>query len=426
MRIGPALMVSVAMLPPALSFPRFRWITSLLVALALDAAIASATTWSVRDFGATGNGTTRDTAAIQKTLDAAAAHGGGEVRVPAGRYLTGSLVLGAHTTLHLAAGAVLLGTANPGDYPLVQARWEGIERPCHRALVSASHVDDVAITGAGTIEGNPVVSRLRDPRGPAVIELIGCNHVRVQGITLRSTHIWTLHPTFCQDVRIAQVTFETSGANSDGIDPDSCRHVVITGCTFTTGDDSIAIKSGKGQEGVRIGRPCEDVDITDCTFLKGYTSIAFGSELSGGIRHVRISHCTFQHGRAALQLKSRPGRGGYVEDVRANHLVVGPEPLIEITGDYGYNPDPQGVPGPAGITAFRDIQITDVRINATRLMNVLGPAAKPVDGLRISNVKGTCQQGSVIQNARDVILTGIDLRGIAGPAYLTRNAQVEK
>jgi polygalacturonase len=122
------------------------------VAFRVDASIASV---SVRDFGAVGDGQAIETAAIQKALDNVASKGGGEVQIPAGRYVTGSLVMKSHTILRLDAGAVLLGGSNQDDYPIVRARWEGIETDCHRALISADHAEDIAITGAGVIEGNP-------------------------------------------------------------------------------------------------------------------------------------------------------------------------------------------------------------------------------------------------------------------------------
>lgn len=393
----------------------------LVVAVALSADAAAVASLSVRDFGAVGDGKTADTVAFQKALDTAAQSGGGTVQVPEGRYVIGSLELKSHTTLHLEAGAILKGSGNRNDYPLVRARWEGIETNCHRALLYAHNAEDIAITGAGVIEGNAAMGRLRNPRGPTVIEPIECRNVRVEGVTLKSSRMWTLHPTYCQDVHIKGVTFETVGANSDGIDPDSCQRVVIEGCTFSTGDDNIAIKSGKGQEGVRIGRPSEDIVITNCTFLKGYVSIALGSELSGGIRRVHISHCTFKEGRAAMQLKSREGRGGYLQDITAEHLIVGPEPLLDIDNNYRYNPDPQGVPGEAGLTQFSNIRISNVTITATNLMTVGGTVEKPVTGLRISGVKGTVQKGSVIRNAVDVELSDIQLEGITGSLYFTNN-----
>lgn len=395
-------------------------LASVSISLAADSSIIS-----VRDLGAVGDGKTVDTVAFQKALDAAAKIGG-EVRVPSGDYIIGSLAMKSHTTLYLDAGARLRGSANADDYPIVRARWEGIESTCHRGLISADHADDIAITGPGIIEGNGAVGKLRDPRGPTVIETIACSNVRVIGVTLKSARMWTLHPTYCRDVRISGVTFETSGANSDGIDVDSCQRVMIDACSFTTGDDNIAIKSGKGAEGVRIGRPSEDITITNCTFIKGYTSIAFGSELSGGIRRVRISNCTFQQGRAAMQMKSRSGRAGYLQDVTAEHLMVGPEPLLEITGNYSYNPDAQGIPGVAGLTQFSNIRISDVKINSKNLLTIDGMADKPVEGVEIRGVTGTCKEASVVQNAKGVVLRDIHIDGISGPLYLTNNLSMSE
>jgi len=159
---------------------------------------------------------------FERTLDTLASVGGGEVTVPAGSYVTGSLAMPSHTTLRLEDGAILLGSTNQNDYPIIRARWEGRETNCHRALISAARAEDISITGSGTIEGDKTVGALRNPQGPVVIEMIECTNVHVSGVTLKSTHMWTLHPAYCRDVQVSGVTFNTAGANSDGIDPDSC------------------------------------------------------------------------------------------------------------------------------------------------------------------------------------------------------------
>jgi len=138
---------------------------------------------------------------------------------------------------------------------------------------------------------------------------------------------------------------------------------------------------------------------------------------------VRISHCTFKRGLAALQLKSRAGRGGYLENVEADHLTVGPEPLLELESNYSFNADPQGVPGVDGITRFSNVRISDVTVDSTNLFRIKGTVEKPVDGLRISHVTGTCKKGSVIENARDMVLSDVRLEGVSGPEYFTNNVE---
>jgi polygalacturonase len=374
-------------------------------------AVPAAQKFSVSDFGASGNGKTKDTAAIQKAVDACARAGGGEVDFPAGTYLTGSIDLKSHVHLVLAQEAVIQGSGNPADYPLATARWEGTEQPAYLALIRASNAEDIAITGSGVIQGDMAIGKLRNPRAPTLIEPIECKNVRLDGMTLHGNRIWTVHPTYCQDVAISNLIIQTTGANSDGIDPDSCRQVTIDHCSFETDDDNIAIKSGKGQEGVRVGRPSEDIIITNCTFIKGYCSIAFGSELSGGIRNVHIQHCTFKQGRCALYLKSRPGRAGYIKDVTADDLEVGPEPLLEIDINYQYTPDAQGVPGPAGLTKFQNITINNARIHGEKAVTVVATAENPADGITLSNITGTCVQPWIFKNATGVTLKDIHVSG---------------
>jgi polygalacturonase len=396
---------------------RLFWLVCLFIGTAARAA------YNVRDFGAAGDGATKDTVAIQKAIDAAASAGGGEVIVTSGTYVAGSIELKSGVTLDLAAGAAICGSADIADYPLVTARWEGLEHQCHQALIFANDAANIRITGSGSILGNGEVGKLRNPRGPTLIEPTNCKAVAMSGVTLGNMSMWTLHPTYCQDVTISHITFDSHGGNSDGVDPDSCQRVAIKDCTFTSGDDDIAVKSGKGQEGVAIGKPCDTIVVMNCNFLTGHAGIALGSELSGGIRHVMIEHCKFNKVAEAIYLKSRPGRAGYVQDVRASDLQVNGPLLLVVQTTYHSNPDSQGVPGEAGLTSFSGIEISNVRANSKSLVRVEATPEKPLDGLTLDDIRGSCEQGFVIRNARNVVLKDIKLSGIQGPPIYTENAQ---
>lgn len=384
--------------------------------------VSTRVTLNAKDFGAAGDGMTLDTKAIQQAIDTCAAQGGGTVTLPPGTNLTGSIELKSHVTLNIPAGTELLGSSNTADYPLATARWEGMQKPAYLALIRADHTEDIAITGSGVIQGDLNIGKLRNPRGPTLIEPVECQNVRIDGPTLRGNRIWTLHPTYCENVTISHLTIQTTGGNSDGIDPDSCRHMIIDNCTFETGDDNIAIKSGKGQEGVRIGRPTEDLVIENCTFIKGYSSIAFGSELSGGISNVLIRHCTFKKGRVALYLKSRPGRAGYIKDVTVEDVETGPEPLLEIDTDYRSNPDSQGVPGPAGLTKFSDIKISNARINGKSAVKVTARPENPAENITLENITGACADPWIFRNARNVTLRNIHVTGFSQDFLSLTNA----
>ena len=367
--------------------------------------------FNVKDFGAIGDGKFKNTAAIQKAIDACAAAGEGDVTFPTGTFLTGSIELKSHVHLVVPQGTTLQGSKDKADYTLGTARWEGLERPCYLGLIRADHAEDLAVTGLGVIAGNKEIGKLRSPRGPTLIETIECKDVRLDGMTLHGNQMWTVHPAFCDGVSIANLVIQTTGWNSDGIDPDSCQKVTIDHCSFETGDDSIAIKSGKGQEGVNLGRPSRDITITNCNFIKGYSSIAMGSELSGGIENVLIQHCTFRIGRAALYLKSRPGRAGYIRNITAEDIDVGPEALLEIDTNYQSNPDSQGVPGPAGLTKFENITIRNAKIHGNAAVTVVATHENPATGITLSNSTGTCVEPWTFKNATGVTLTGIHVTG---------------
>ena len=284
---------------------------------------------NVRDFGAKGDGVTKDTAALQQAIDRCWVLGGGEVLVPAGNYLTGALALRSHTILRLDKEANIVGSPDLADYPVSQVRWEGKWIQGHLGLIYALDANHTGVVGPGRITGNQNVGGRPTPqsplRRPAITEPIGCNDVRFEDFTTDQQGLmWCLHATNCENVLYKNLTIRSVTGNGDGIDIDSCRHVRIEGCDIATGDDCIAIKSGRGQEAYKLLQTTEDVLITNCTMADSiFACIGIGSETSGGIRNVRIEHCKFTKARTyAIYIKSRPGRGAFIEDIVADDLDV--------------------------------------------------------------------------------------------------------
>ena len=411
--------------------------------------------FNVRDFGAKGDGTTKDTAAFQKALDTCAVSGGGEVVVPAGKYLIGSIQLGYHTTLRLERDSILSGSADIADYPMVDVRWEGRWQPGHRGLIYAANVDHIGIVGPGTLAGartllyggeadapapapaeasaGPPAGSRRSPgmgtngpdgsRNPVVIETVSCSDVLWQDIIVTQGGNWATHPTYCTDVVIKNVNI--SGGR-DGIDVDSCKNVRIEGSTINTGDDSISLKSGRGMDGARLGKPCEDIVITHCDLTdRAFACLGIGSEVSGGVRNIRIEHCKLSAPRSfAIYVKTRIGRAGANDNISGDDLdlLAGNFLRINLTrgGNSSTADDP--VPGLLGYPTASNISFSNVRVTAGTLLQADEISAKkPLHGLSLSNISGTAKKGMTIANAVGVKLSNITVTGFTGPLLGTVN-----
>jgi polygalacturonase len=378
-------------------------------------------------FGATGDGKTKDTLAIQLAIERCSVLGGGEVVVPAGDYLTGALVLRSGVTLNIEEGATLNGSQDMSDYPYAQVRWEGHWVKGYIGFISATDAENIGLVGKGKIIGNPNLrGRNERPSGyrfPALIEFNNCKNVRVEDLYTQQFGMWSTHPVYCENVTFKNVTFK-SGA--DGIDVDSCKHTVINGCTFDTADDSISLKSGRGAEGNDIGRVCEDTLITNCTLSdSGFACIGIGSETSAGVRGVRIEKCKFIHARShAIFIKSREGRGAFVEDITATDLDVSDmrQGFLQITNtNTGKTDGDASVPGEAGIPVFRNFHFSNVRVTDVPMLvdaTKMDPR-KPLDGLTLTNITGTCKKGIELAYAKNVHLAGIKVTGFDGPLLAT-------
>ena len=420
----------------------------------LDAAPATTKVQvNARDLGAKGDGTTKDTLALQQALDRANLLGGGEILVPAGDYLTGALILRSNTTLHLEEGASLLGSPDIADYPLTQVRWEGRWIKGYGAFISANGAENIAITGKGRIvassaikgrvvhaDGSPMVytrppagarpnpngptniAREDIMRNPALLEFSHCRNVLIQDIYTQGNDMWSTHPVYCENVTFRNVAIH-SGA--DGIDVDSCKGVVIDGCEFETRDDCISLKSGRGMEGNTIGVVCEDVRITNCTFKDAvWACIGIGSETSGGIRNVHVEHCKCLGAHTfAIYIKSRPGRGAFIEDIYVSDLDVSnaTQGFLRINILNSGLQDPNPVPGDVGIPTVSNFVFNNIRVQDVPILvqaNEIS-AKKPLNGLVLSNITGTCSKGILLANVNHAELKNINVTGFTGPLLST-------
>ena len=404
-----------------------KWIYPAVISLALitqaGCAGLSRESLNVRAFGATGDGTTKDTAAFQKALDAGAAAGGGEVVVPAGNYLIGSIELKSHTTLRLEKDAHLLGIPDLDDYPVMKVRWEGKWIDGHRALLAAHDANQIGIVGPGKISGNPALGGRQMPRRPVIIEPINCTNLLFEDFATEHRSMWSIHPTYCENVVATNLTIRSTGGNGDGIDVDSCRHVRIENCDIATGDDCIAIKSGRGMEGYRLARPTEDVSIIGCTLADSiFADIGIGSETSGGIRGVLIERCKFIQARScAIYIKSNTNRGAFIEDISARDLDVKTAPggflRINLIGS-GIR-DPQPVTGIAGIPSARNFSFRNVKVDCGALVDAAAISpVKPLNGFSLEDISGTCQKAITLANLTNAVLRDIHVASYQG-AFLT-------
>lgn len=388
-------------------------------------------TLNVRDFGATGKGEVKDTSAIQQAIDRCSVLGGGEVLVPAGNYLTGAVALRSGTTLRLEKDTTILGSPDFADYPVMQVRWEGKWIAGRAGLIYANDARNIGIAGPGRIAGNTALGgrpTAQSPlRHPALIEPINCEGIRLEDFSTDYRLMWSIHPTCCDNITIGNLTIRSTGGNGDGIDLDSCRHVRIERCDISTGDDCIAIKSGRGSEAWALQRPTEDVRISNCTFADaGFACIGIGSETSGGIRDVRIEHCTFHAAKTfAIYIKSRPGRGAFIEDIAADDLDVagmsGGFLRFNILNSGIQDQDP--VPGLEGIPTIRNFRFSNVRVKDCPVL-VDGAAIhpdKPLEGFSLKGVTGNCSAGISLANVKKASIADVRVTGYTGSLISIHN-----
>jgi polygalacturonase len=356
----------------------------------------------VTDFGGVGDGARDNTEAFRRAIAACTAAGGGRVMVPAGRFLTGPIHLRSNVNLHVSEGATVAFSQNPKDYlPVVFTRWEGMEMMGYSPLIYAFEQENVAITGKGTLDGQATTSiwwpwkgawkthpewdrvpnqkPARERLGqmmeagvpvqervftegsylrPQFIQPYRCRNVLVEGVTIINSPMWQINPVLCQNVTVRGVSVVSHGPNNDGCNPESCRDVLIENCLFDTGDDCIAIKSGRNADGRRINVPSENIVIRNCQMKDGHGGVTLGSEISGGVRHVYVENCRMDSPNLdrALRFKNNAMRGGILEHVYMRNVIVGQVKDAVLSVDLYYE---EGQAGPF-VPVVRNVEMRDV------------------------------------------------------------------
>lgn len=329
---------------------------------------------NVVDFGAKGDGVTLNTKAIQKAIDACPTFG--TVLIPEGTFMSGAIFLKSDMILRIAKGGQLKGSSHLEDYlPMIHNRFEGWELDTYASLINAgimNHkggytVENLRICGEGAIVGAggklgaamQAKSGIRS-RGRLIL-LLNCKNVDLQGLTIQNSPCWTIHYVYCKGVSLHDLNISSTARNGDGIDPDSSDDSFIFNCTFSTGDDCIAIKSGKNPEGFYIGKPTRNVKITDCNFVKGH-GISIGSEMSGGVSNVLVRDCQAGPLLHGLQIKATKERGGYVKNVKVLDCQL---QQITIFSELPYNNDGEAAPEPPVFEnySFKNLDLSSAKRN---------------------------------------------------------------
>jgi polygalacturonase len=401
-------------------------------------------------YGARGDGRTDCTEAFRRAVAACTAAGGGRVAVPEGRFLTGPIHLRSNVNLHVQRDATIAFSQDPRAYlPMVFTRWEGVELMNYSPFIYAFEQQNVAITGEGTLDGqateanwwawkdvagrsgpNQVAARKRlfalaEAGAPVAERVFGegsylrpqfiqpyrCRNVLIEGVRIIHSPMWEIHPVLSTNVIVRNVSIVTHGPNNDGCDPESCRDVLIDGCLFDTGDDCIAIKSGRNADGRRLATPTENVIVRNCRMKDGHGGVTIGSEISGGVRWVFAEKCVMDSPNLdrALRFKNNAARGGVLEHVYMRNITVGELADSVLSIDFNYEEGANGNFTPV----VRDVEMRDVTSRKSNYgIYVRALERSTIENVRLVNCRfDGVAKGNVAEHVKDLSLRNVRING---------------
>ncbi|GGH63380.1 polygalacturonase [Filimonas zeae] len=396
----------------------------------IKAPVFSKKVFDITAYGAKGDGVTDNSAAFKGAIEACNTAGGGRVLVPEGKFLTGPIYLKSNVELHVTENATIVFSRNTKDYPLVLARWEGMDCMNYSPQIYAYHEENIAVTGSGTLDGNaskeywwpwkgrtqygwvkgaPSQQPARDTLHvmmhnrvapekrifgeghylrPYMLQPYQCRNILISGVKMINSPMWFISPVMCENVTVEHVQIDSHGPNTDGCDPDACKNVLIRNCFFNTGDDCIAIKSGRDEDGRQYGKPAENHIIENCTFKNGHGGVVIGSEIAGGARNIYAVNCKMSSPDLdrILRIKTSSSRGGTIENVFLKHIEVGTYKDAAITCDMFYENPGNFMP------VIRNIWVEELNVanGGNYAVAINAYQQSPVQNLRLvnCNIKG--------------------------------------
>lgn len=442
-------------------------------------------TFNILNYGAIADGLTLNSTAINKTIDACAARGGGTVLIPAGLYVTGPILMKSNINLHLDRGAMVIFSPDFNQYPIVRSSFEGVEAARCQSPVTAEGLENIAITGRGILDGNGFYWRplkkdkvtetewrnhlkkyggvltedkknwyssekalkglkennigkltagkelkdfedVKDFLRPSLIRINNCKNILIEGVTFENSPAWTTHINFSEHVTIRNLTVKNPwyGTNTDALDLDCSRNVLLENSSFDTGDDGICIKSGRDEEGRKRGVPTQDVIVNNCTVYHGHGGFVVGSEMSGGVKNLYVSNCNFIGTDIGLRFKTTRGRGGMVENIYVSNInmkdIVGEaiifdmyymakDPIV-LAGEKREPPKVEMKAVDETTPQFRNFYLRNITCNgASKGIFVRGIPEMHVQNLWIDNAVLQADEGIDIQEASNINLNNITM-----------------
>lgn len=452
---------------------------------------------SIADFGAVGDGKTLNTKAIARAIKAASKKGGGRVVIPRGIWLTGPILLKDNIDLHAEAGALVIFSADKDLYPIIETSFEGLDTMRCTSPIYGKGLTNIAITGEGIFDGSGEVWRKvkkekmtekqwkdllqlggsLDPKGttwypseqymlaaqksgniptymssreefesvrdllrPVMVSLVDCKNILLDGPVFQNSPAWCIHPLMCENLTVRNIDVRNPwySQNGDGIDIESCKNAIVTNCRFDVGDDAICIKSGRDEDGRNRGIPTENLIVKNCIVYHAHGGFTVGSEMSGGVKNMHVSDCTFIGTDVGIRFKSTRGRGGIVEDIYISNidmtniktraisfnLYYGGLSVSEMMSESKRLDTDTVFPVSEKTPQFKDIHIRDVNcIGTQQAIYLQGLPEMSLKNVNLRNMNFKCESGLLAMDADGITIKDVSMVASESPAITLYNTQ---